>query len=68
MANECCANCTKCLELVQFDYLPTGKVVRNQMRGYICLMGASEGDAIWVCGLKPEEERCEEFVAKENAC
>lgn len=65
MANNCCANCTKYLKLTQFDYLPTGKVVHTPMRGYVCLAFASEGDAIWLCGLRSDEEYCEAFSAKE---
>lgn len=68
MAKECCANCTKRLNLLKFDYLPTGEVKHDYgMRGYICLAFAAEGDAIWMCRLNPENEICEMYKRKDGA-
>lgn len=64
MRKENCQNCRKCLRLMQFDYKPTGGVDHIKQRGFICLAFASEGDAIWMTGLKPEESFCEEYSPK----
>lgn len=67
MANECCANCTKCLKLTWHQHHGRG-VEHHEMDGYVCLIFASEGQATWLTGLDPNEEHCEEFSAKEKIC
>lgn len=59
-----CKNCKRYLNLIKFDYLPTGKVNHDKMRGYVCTAFASEGDAVWMCGLNPAEQTCEMYEEK----
>ena len=65
MAKECCANCTKCLKLKRHHHHDHG-VEYIEYDGYICLAFASEGTAVWITELDPNEERCEEFSPKES--
>lgn len=67
MAKVNCANCTKCLKLERHHHHKDG-VAHTECSGFVCLVFASEGDAIWITGLDPNKEYCEEFSPKENVC
>ena len=67
MANECCANCTKCLKLVRHHHYHGG-VSHIEYDDFICLAFASEGLAIWMSGVDPKKDRCEVFSPKGEAC
>jgi len=60
---ECCATCANRYDLERLDY-SRGGCQHEKLGGYICMVFAGEGTAMWMVGANPEAEMCEGYDAR----
>lgn len=63
---DCCANCRLCYKLEVHSYIKNG-CEHATLPGYICMVFADEGTAVWQVGLDENKGHCEMYTPKEES-
>jgi len=61
---RCCNTCKLKLELLTFNYPPSGGCKHSENDGFCCLGLAAEGVAVHMVGVDPDSGICENYIRR----